>query len=121
MQLARKKENNFNNNSTTGSEKGWTKGEPINFRLYDIDYDGIVPYGKHANKTLRYVKNYDEHYYTWMISNCILSSWGLLKLKPKKLQVPDDYSDQDSLVSSTGNRWLFIYEVEKKGSVSPFL
>ncbi len=104
---------NLKRRSEGNEPKKPVQGKPIkvNWKTHEIDYDAILSYGKYIGRSLGQVKDHDDWYYNWMRSNNIIESWGLYK--PKYKTVKEDDSDEEPFVSSSGDVWLFLYEVIK--------
>lgn len=92
----------------------YKQAPPVDWSIYKIDLDAIVPFGKYAGKRAEYIWSEDEHYWDWMKANNIFGSWGLVKLRnsaPKS-----NNKEYFPFVATGGEVWLCIYEVEIKKS-----
>lgn len=109
MQLKRKQETP----QQTGAEPPkYKKAPPIDWSLYEVDYDAVLPYGKYQGHTLGLVEKADERYYLWMIGNNIIAEWALIKLKKSKNKSKSN-KQYDPFRASDGRVWLCLYAVKK--------
>ena len=90
------------------------KAEPIDWKIYEVDDTALIPYGKWAQSTLQEVKEQDSNYYKWILTNDMIESWGLYKIKghTKKKSKQPQWSP---FTSSTGEVWLGLREAPGNG------
>lgn len=112
MKLTRKFEQPIKQYS---NEQVYKKPPVVDWRLFEIAYDWEIPYGKYKGSTLEELEYEDDWYYSWMIREHIVESWGLYrpKMQIKKKVAYHVYSD--------GQVWIGIREVEIKSTPSQYL
>lgn len=90
-------------------EKKEYKNVWVDWRIYEVDPEHLIPYGKYVNKPLSWVMGNDDSYYEWLAKNNLFGSWGLIRQKkpPKHITAEGE--------------WLSIYEIPGTGIESPFL
>jgi hypothetical protein len=106
MKLTRKSDNDTKYpKKEQKAEKGYRNAKEDLSGMYEND-DSIIPYGKHAGKTLGWVKEYDDWYVKWLYEKNLMKSWGLML--PVGEPVRKKYS---SWLSSKGEYWVGIREI----------
>lgn len=55
--------------------------EPVDWSIFEVDYQAVIPYGKQQGMTLEWVKKNDDNYYRWMFKEDMIEKWGLYKVK----------------------------------------
>lgn len=118
MQLKKKEETSY----TDRESKPVVYDVPkVDWKLYEENPDADIPQGKYTGHTLRWVMVNDTNYYGWMVSNSIIASWGLIRLKPSKEKPKEIRHYKDELIASDGTVWLFLVERPDDGTPSPYL
>ena len=101
--------------------KVYKKDAPIDMRKYTLLLDAQLPHGKHSGKTLQWVIENDDWYFSWMEENNILLSWGLVEEKQPKRPVEDKTALNSLFEDSNGNKWIDLILYPGNGISSPFL
>jgi len=92
-------------------DKGFKKGPPVDWKLYELDMDKLLPFGKYSGRTLGYVKEIDDWYFSWMEEKAVFGDWGLVKLRkePQKL-------NNEQYNPSVSETWSYMYGIDKNGN-----
>lgn len=77
----------------------------IDWTVFCIDWNCLVPYGKHEGDTLQYVKSTDEWYWNYIRDNNLIYEWGMFTLRNSTRRKKKIY---DKIKSSAGEVWLDI-------------
>ncbi len=89
----------------------------IDWKLYCVDEECLLPYGKYANKTLGWVMEHDENYMQWIYKNNIIAEWSLVKQCQQSNKVNSIYFYSETF----GEKWVGIVSYPGIGIKSPFL
>lgn len=78
MNFSKKQENNFPQRQSNSFK---SNDVSIDWSKYVVDYEADIPNGKFSGKTLQWVKDNDQNYFSWMIKEGMIAKWGLIRTK----------------------------------------
>lgn len=92
---------------------------PSQKKLYREALSNEIPAGKYKGQTLLWVKTNDDSYYRWLCKEELLYPWGLMELRENAMS-PQIKKDM-WFISSDGERWLQLREVQEPTTASIWL
>jgi len=89
---------------------------PSQKQLYQIQWEAIVPYGKHQGRTAKWVYENNSKWWQWAEDNEVLYKWDLKVLKDTAMEPV--INKPRAFISSKGEQWVSIRIVEETTSPS---
>lgn len=105
----------------SNTPKEYPKGEPVDYRVYELDPDAVIGHGKYVGKTLGYVMRNDDNYINWMDNNNLFTSWGLIRKKAQPKKKVDYVYDQENWLITESDTWIGLREVNDQYRQSIYL
>lgn len=89
----------------------------VDWKTLKLNYDALIPHGKHRNRTLGWVIQNDENYVSWLYKEQLFGDWGLVERKVEPIKSNSLYF----LCESRNEKWVGLLECSVEGISSPYL
>ena len=91
--------------------KQFKKPVPVDWKRYELDPAAQLPYGKFIGRTVEYIQANEEWYWSWLMDNNLLGSWGLVR--EREQQKPR------AMGTEVGDMWMCLVVYDRPSIPAP--